>query len=242
MDKVKSNKNLQYVYWDNGKKVTVIEEFPETDYNDLECLIDTSTFNFSAINMRDRYYEGEGKDVKTFADVLELCLEHKIIADEVIIEDVKNRFDNDELSNEEIANIISSLKFENFVIKPVWAISHSGVHFSLGSFNDTWDSGLAGYIWSDTLTEEELKRDFEIYSDFNEGYYKTYHIKNYCCEEGWHVYDDYWNCFKDFENAWNNLDFTITDIVDKPENSLYNETRNQEITNDQIVDYLNSLG
>lgn len=246
MDKIKTRAEEQFVFWDNGKKVTLITKEGYCDYNDIDCLLDTSVFHLALCNLRDSYYVGVNKNM-TFSDLLELCLDYRITdisyvfdgcntLEEKIKYIKENCFDFNEI---ECAKIINSMKFDNFVILPVWAVSHSGIHLHLYNSNDSWDGGFAGFVWSDYFNEQELKTNFEIFSDFNEGCFNSYYIRTFALvEDSWILQDDYWDCFRSFEECWDCLDFTITDEVDKPDETLYNEIRNKEITEDEIISYL----
>ena len=57
-----------------------------------------------------------------------------------------------------IKTVLNETKEAGYLCLPIWGYSHSGYCFCANETNpyDKWDSGLAGFIWSKTLTREEL--------------------------------------------------------------------------------------
>ena len=155
---------------------------------------------------------------------------------------IKAALDQGCLTGREMIQIIQSMTFERFVIKNVYAYIHTDVNLSLGELSDKWDSGWAGFAWSDDLTENCLEEWFREFNDIMTGVMQEYHYLTYkIIQDKWILQDDYYNIAEDFDEAWLQFDTTMNDIVDKPAETLYNEIRNREITEKDILDYLGEL-
>ena len=52
------------------------------------------------------------------------------------------------------ALVMQAVEDDGVVILPVYMLDHSGISYSVGSFNDPWDSGPVGYIYMDPTSPE----------------------------------------------------------------------------------------
>lgn len=217
------------IYWDNGKAVTYIEDTGACDLADC----DSGLWSFSPCGLKNYNGLAVGTTAKNVEDVFKKIKDYlEVIPDKI----PKGR---------ELVNFIKNAKFkEGFYILPVSAYIHSGIALSLASFNDHFDSGFAGFIWSARLSsEEELKSCFEEFDAYVEYKIHDFEITTFKEIEGkWIVVDQYWQQAETIQEIEKmGLGFNPKDIVDKPADSLYNEIRNREITDEEIEKYLGGL-
>lgn len=83
-------------------------------------------------------------------------------------------------------------------VLPVYTYEHSGKSYSTKPYNDEWDSGLVGLIYSKTASEEELEYQVERYSLWADG--NTYSItildeNSEAIDYGTDITDDYTTLF-----------------------------------------------
>lgn len=71
----------------------------------------------------------------------------------------------DEWKDSELLEVIEN----NLTILPLYLYDHSGITMSTSPFSCRWDSGQVGWIYSDYLSENELKREVELYDNFLTG-------------------------------------------------------------------------
>lgn len=86
---------------------------------------------------------------------------------------------------------------EDLLILPCYLIDHSGLAMSVNSFNDPWDSGQVGYIYTTrarfgnyvvgcapkewkAVAEKRLQQDVEVYSQYLEGSCYYVSIDKWC--------------------------------------------------------------
>lgn len=181
-------------------------------------------------------YEGEDVVIDT----------EKEYSTEELRELILDMFDNDCFDDGMIYNIINNTSFDRFIICPFYAYIHSGIAISLGDFRDPWDSGMAGFTWyefDEGETEVEAVRRFhdcfETYDDYIQGYYMEYHICTYEKKDGrWSLEDDFWDYQKSFEDAWECVDFNITDEVKNFSEEDKDLARSEVIVGDEeVLDY-----
>lgn len=222
---------VKTIYWDNGKAVTYIEDAGVCNLDYREYL-DLGLWSFSPCGLKNYDNLAVGTTAKNVEDVFEEIKDYlEVIPDEIP-------------EGRELVNFIKNAKFkEGFYILPVSAYIHSGIALSLASFNDHFDSGFAGFIWSaDISSEEELKSCFEEFDAYVEDRIHDFEITTFKEIEGkWIVANQDCLQAETVQEVESCLGFNPKDIVDKPADSLYNEIRNREITDEEIEKYLGGL-
>lgn len=119
---------------------------------------------------------------------------------------------------EDINEQIEKYEKQGYWILPVYAYEHGGITISLGSFCDSWDSGLLGWVYCDEKlrkqenieTEEQFydlaKNEIKMYDKYLQG--DCYDVYGYCVEDkeeleplhGYYPVEDYnyEECIKEF--------------------------------------------
>lgn len=164
---------------------------------------------------------------------------------------IMDMFESDCFDDGDLYNILNQTEFNNFIIRPFYAYIHSGISISLGDFNDSWDSGIAGVTWYEPYEElmEDAQRhfeeDFQEFNEYLQGYYNEYHIATYeKVDNMWKLEDEYWDIQKSFEDIWSNLDFEIDNLIPNFSEEDKEFVRKELIINDnKVLDYFeNYLG
>ena len=139
---------------------------------------------------------------------------------------------------------IDEIKSKFKVVLRVFAYIHSGIALSTSPFGDVFDSGLAGYCWSNELTEEELTAQVKLYSDYMNGLIHEYKTTTYAKNGSkWEKYDECWqyDYYKEGDELWEIIDFEIKDELTEFPKSLIMEVQNREVKPNDVLDYLDSL-
>ena len=130
-------------------KVTVDRESnPENPRENNKC--DSEM----VIDMKHYHYADNSKSIKTIRDLIDYFSS-----------------DSNPISNTK--DLIKAAEKQGYVLLPIWGYLHSNLTLMAGETNpfaDSWDSGIAGFIWEkfdQTTKDEALEHIFNDVDDFN---------------------------------------------------------------------------
>lgn len=124
---------------------------------------------------------------------------------ELVTDLIDREIDTDELTENEMMVMLQTKATDKIVILPVFIYEHSGLAISCSHsypFNDRWDSGMAGFIYTTRETvkvtgtpweqvREMMIEDVETYNMYLQG-----DVYGYSVEDGedscWGFYSDKW--------------------------------------------------